>query len=104
MKLVDGVPLRLTGSPAERGAAQARARPDLVDAVRAVAVRRRAEIAFARRHAAVRDYLDRQAAFAHAHCAPEMAEVEGIAHGFGLSAPDLFDGLHAGAAADLAEA
>jgi len=96
------LPLTLAGAPAERGAAQARARPALGEAVRAATRQRLDECAAARQTRAVRDYLARQAAFAREQCAPEMAELEAIAAGFGLHWQDLFEVLHASPMADLA--
>ncbi|HET9024583.1 MAG TPA: C45 family peptidase [Burkholderiaceae bacterium] len=104
MNIADAVPLRLSGSPWERGAAQAAVRPDLVAAVRAAADRRRDETAAAMNLDAVSRYLDRQFTFAVDQCAGELAEVRGIAQAFGLDARAVFDGLHAGAVSDLATA
>ncbi len=94
--------LRLVGTPRERGLAQAALRPDARAPVRATAQRRLDETSAARETPAVRRYLDRQYDFARAHCAPELAELDGVAEGFGLDARALFDGLHASAFARLA--
>jgi hypothetical protein len=94
--------LRLKGSPRERGAAQALLRSDMTPAIRAVAESRRAELAQARAQPAARAYLDRQLAFARAHCAPEWEELEGVAAGFGVDAVDLFASLQRPALTDLA--
>ena len=104
MNAADGIPLLLIGPPQERGAAQAARRPDLVSSVRAAARRRQEETAAARGLETVRRYLDRQFAFAAERCAPELAEVQGIAQAFGLDPRAVFDGLHASAIADLAAA
>jgi hypothetical protein len=104
MNAADGIPLLLIGSAQERGAAQAARRPDLVASVQAAARRRQEETAAARRRDAVRHYLDQQFAFAVEQCAPELAEVQGIAHAFDLDPRSVFDGLHASAIADLASA
>ena len=102
MKFEDGSPLRLTGTPDERGAAQARARSAMVDAVRAAMRQRLAECAATLQTQDALDYLAHQAAFARVHCAPEMAELAGIAQGFGLQCEDLFHVLHTGPITDLA--
>jgi hypothetical protein len=102
MNAADGIPLLLIGPPQERGAAQAARRPDLVSSVRAAARRREEETAAALGLETVRRYLDRQFAFATERCAPELAEVQGIAQAFGLDPGAVFDGLHASAIADLA--
>lgn len=104
MIVAEGVPLRLTGSPWERGAAQAALRPDVVAAVRAAAKRRADEEAAASRRDVVRRYLEQQLAFAVDRCAAELAEVRGIAHAFSLDTRAVFDGLHASAISALAAA
>lgn len=104
MKFEVGSALQLAGGPRERGRAQAALRGDLVATVRAEADRRRAELAPALERSRVRDYLQRQRAFAEEHCAPELAELDGIAEGFGLDARELFDGLHGSAALGIAHA
>lgn len=94
--------LRLQGSPRERGIAQAHLRRETAPEVRALTARRTAELAAARARPAVRAYLERQLAFAHAHCAPEWDELEGIAAGFDVDPVDLFATLQRPALADLA--
>jgi len=47
-------------------------------------------------------YVDRQRAFAEAHCPEAMAEVAGIAEGFGLPEEDVFLHQHLGILRDLA--
>jgi isopenicillin-N N-acyltransferase-like protein len=91
-----GMPVLLAGSPAARGQGQAVACPDAVPAVR-VAVRRRLEAGrdlLAR--PAIRRHLDRQWDFALRHDAEGIAELGGVAGGFGLDPRALFDYLHLG--------
>ncbi len=86
----------LRGSPRERGLGQARACPDAGQAVREAI---RSRLAAAPRDAA---FLDAQRT-ATARLAPEaLAEIGGIAEGFGLGAEEVFDFLHIGCLNDLA--
>jgi hypothetical protein len=88
----------LRGSPRERGLGQARSCPDAAPAVRDAI---RSRLAAAPRNQA---FLDAQHA-ATARLAPEaLAEIGGIADGFGLSAEEVFAFLHIGCLADLAAA
>lgn len=90
------MPPLLAGSPAARGRGQAAACPGAVPAVRA-AVRRRLEAGrelLAR--PAIRRHLGRQWDFALRHDAEGIAELGGVAGGFGLDPRALFDYLHLG--------
>jgi len=96
-----GHPLRLTGSALARGRAQAatKAAGPVVQAIR-LRLGERAEL-FARSD--IRAYLGRQWNFAAANCGEEFAEMTGVAEGFGIDPHDLFDFLHLGIVADLAQ-
>lgn len=94
-------PLVLAGSALERGRAQAaiKAAGPVVQAIR-LRLGERAAL-FAR--ADIRAYLGRQWDFAAANCSEEFAEMTGVAEGFGIDPRDLFDFLHLGIVADLAQ-
>jgi hypothetical protein len=96
-----GRPLALSGDALARGRAQA-ATPAAGPVVQAIRLRlgERAAL-FAQPD--VRGYLARQWDFAAAHCAEELAEMTGVAEGFGIAPRDLFDFLHLGIVADLAQ-
>jgi isopenicillin-N N-acyltransferase like protein len=96
-----GQPLLLVGSPFERGRLQAILRPEKADAVRAAVHGRLASVRRARSHPEVKAYLASQRRFAHVHCGPEMAELEGIATGFEIPSEELFAYLHLGILLDL---
>jgi len=94
-------PIRLTGDARTRGLAQATARPELAGAVRdAVAMRLGEGAALrtaraARLLAACREVVAREA--------PEaLAEIGGLAAGYGIDPDELFAYLHLGVLADLA--
>lgn len=91
----------LTGSPEERGRQQAEGAPQ--EEVRA-AIRTRLEAA--RKGSGLGsvscDYLKKQWRFSFRHCRTAMAELSGIAQGFGISQEDLFTHQHLGILADLA--
>ena len=105
MNAADGVPLLLIGSP--RGArSQRRQRGAPISSPRCGqppgADRRRPPPREAsKRFAATSTGSSRSRA---ERCAPELAEVQGIAQAFGLDPRTVFDGLHASAIADLAAA
>lgn len=92
--------VRLEGDAFARGRDQALACPDMVPAVRE-AIRGRLTQAPAR-NARMTRFLDAQQAET-ARLAPEaLAEIAGIAEGFGLAPAEVFDFLHLGCLADLA--
>lgn len=94
-------PLLCEGGPFERGRAQADARPDLVEAVRAAVELRLREVEAALERPEVRAFLDGQRA-ATERCFPEaLAEIEGIGAGFAIEPARLFAVLHAATIADL---
>src|SRR3546814_10270241 len=95
-----GRPLARSGDPLARGRAQADART-LGPVVQAIRLRLRERAALFQRPD-IRGYLTRQWDFASAECAEELAELTGVAEGFGLAPGDLFDFLHLGIVADLA--
>jgi isopenicillin-N N-acyltransferase like protein len=95
--------LRLTGSPRERGRGQAAACSDMAEAVyRATVARVLAARAEGWITADMRAYLDRQHAFLTQRDPHGMAELAGIAEGFGLSEGALFEHQHLGTLRDLA--
>lgn len=95
-----GTPLVLNGSPFERGRAQAATKTaePVVDAINL----RLAEKEAVLKLPATRDYLSRQWDFAAAQSVEELAEMTGVADGFGIDPRELFAFLHLGIAADLA--
>ena len=100
-EMAAGRPLALSGDALARGRAQAQtpAAGPVVEAIR-LRLGERAAL-FARPD--VRGYLARQWDFAAAHCGEEFAEMTGVAEGFGIAPRDLFDFLHLGIVADLAQ-
>src|SRR3546814_20141055 len=95
-----GRPLARSGDPLARGRAQADART-LGPVVQAIRLRLRERAALFQRPD-IRGYLTRQWAFASAECAEELAEMTGVAEGFGLAPGDVFGFLHLVHVADLA--
>lgn len=93
--------LDLTGDPAARGRAQAALAPESVSAVRALVAARLdgARDLLARPH--IRRYLADQRAYAARHDPEGLAEMEGVAAGYGLDPAELFAFLHAGQLAGL---
>ena len=91
-----GTPLACYGDPHSRGRAQAARCPDSIAAVRAQCVARLEAAAplLARPHIA--RFLAAQWDFARREDAHGMAEMDGVAEGYGLSPRDLFAFLHAG--------
>jgi predicted choloylglycine hydrolase len=93
----------LAGGAFERGQAQARAVPASIEPVRrAVALR----LALARESlnaTPVRAYLDAQWDYHERHAIDELAEMRGVAQGYGFAARDLFAYLHLGIVGDLAD-
>ena len=95
-----GRPVRLTGSALERGRAQGAA--GVTESVAQAVSRRLGEQRGPRQREDICAYLREQWAFAVANCGEELAEMLGVAEGFGLEPRDLFDFLHLGIIADLA--
>lgn len=95
--------LHLHGNAAERGAQQAARVPESAQAVRD-AVRLRLDRAVAAGHLddAARDFLADQRRLTAGLMPEALAEVAGIAAGFGVAEDDLFSYLHLGTLADLA--
>lgn len=97
----DGVPLALVGDARTRGRGQAGAGAD-PDRVRTATIGR---VETARNDGVVdaqaRDYLEAQRAFHEEHDPAGMAELAGIAEGFGLDFSELFTHLHLGTLRDL---
>lgn len=89
-------PLHLHGDPRSRGRAQAALCPESIPLVRAQLAARLegAAALLARPHIA--RFLAAQWEFACAHDGAGMAEMEGVAEGYGIAARDLFAFLHAG--------
>jgi isopenicillin-N N-acyltransferase-like protein len=97
-----GEPLLLRGDPYARGRAQAELCPELVGHVRHAIEQRLAEAAPALAREDVRRFIAGQRAYTEAHARAIMAEIQGIAHGFGVEAATVFDYLHCSSAMDLA--
>ena len=95
-----GEVLHLSGSAFDRGRAQAVGAP--ADEVRAtLAARLKTARDAGWFGAEARRYLDEQRAFAERNCANAMAELAGIADGFGIAEEDLFEHLYLGTLKDL---
>jgi predicted choloylglycine hydrolase len=99
---VPGEPLVLSGDAFARGFAQAARCPEMVPAVREAVERRLAETAPALARPEIRRFVADQHAFTRRAYPAILAEIRGIAEGFGLSEAALFDYLHCSSAADLA--
>jgi isopenicillin-N N-acyltransferase-like protein len=97
-------PIELTGSAFDRGLAQARRCPGSRAAVRDAVSRRLDPVRDALARTAAASYLARQWDFAAEHDPDALAEVEGIAAGYGLGARELFAALHAGMLVDAGAA
>lgn len=99
----EATPLILNGSAEERGRGQAKAGNADRDRVRAATVGR---VETVRAEGVIGDeamrYLDAQRAFHETHDPHGMAELVGIAAGFGLPVDELFVHLHLGTLRDLA--
>jgi hypothetical protein len=89
-----GQPMKLTGDPLSRGRGQSTAEPQLGPAVFR-AVMGRIEPAGSGLSQAS-DYLASQWAFTGEHAPGQLAQVRGIAEGYGIKAQDLFAYLHLG--------
>lgn len=95
-------PLLLSGNAMERGRGQSTdAQADPARVREATVGRVETAKAAGVIDAAARDYLARQRAFHLTHDPVGMAELAGIAEGFGLSEDDLFSHLHLGTLNDL---
>lgn len=95
--------LNLAGDPFTRGASQAIGAP--VDEVRATLAHRLTIANEAGAFGAgAQDYLDDQRRFAERHCPNALAEVAGIAEGFGIPEHEVFAHLYIGTLTDLAHA
>ncbi|MGE5339415.1 MAG: C45 family autoproteolytic acyltransferase/hydrolase [Gemmatimonadota bacterium] len=93
----------LVGTALERGRGQALAVPGSIEPVRrAVALR----LQLARRQldtAPVRAYMEDQWRYHEQHAPDELAEMRGVAQGYGIAERDLFAYLHLGVVGDLAD-
>lgn len=103
LQISGGTPIDCSGSAEERGFAQAaNASAEDIAEMRAATVGR---VATARADGIIdadaEDYLAAQYAFTQANDPHSLAEVAGIAKGFGLPARDLFAHLHLGTLRDL---
>ena len=96
-----GRPLLLRGDAYDRGRAQAELRPDLIGHVRHAIGHRLEETAAALEAPQVRSFIRGQHAFTAEHYPEILAEIEGIADGFGLPSATVFDYLHCSSAADI---
>jgi hypothetical protein len=94
-------PLALEGEPFARGLAQARACPELVGAVRRAVEARLGEAAPALARPEVRAFVAAQRALTGRLYPEILAEIAGLARGFGLGEAALLDYLHAATALDL---
>ena len=87
-------PLRLAGSPYERGRMQAMAPGVTGDAIRATIQTRYAMARAVLETPEASAYLARQLAFTMAHCVPELEELTGVCDGFGLVRDQVFALMH----------
>lgn len=93
---MDFEPLHLSGPPRNRGQQQAALVPDAATSVRGSVESRFAGSKELLGRADIQDYLAKQWDFLSEHAPAQVAEVEGIAEGYGLSARDLSSYLHLG--------
>ncbi len=89
-------PLNVTGAAHARGLAQARLAPDSIPAVRAMVAGRLEGAAALLAQPRIRRFLAAQRDHADRHDAEGIAEMDGIAKGYGLDPDDLLAFLHAG--------
>lgn len=94
--------VRLSGDARTRGLGQARASPGEAEAVRSAIRGRLAELP--ERTPRMQGFLAAQWDATRRFVPEAIAEIEGIAEGFGLAREEVFDFLHASCLADLAEA
>lgn len=97
-----GLPVTLKGAPQARGRAQAAQCPDMVGQVRHAIQHRLGEAATALARDDVRRFIAEQHAYTAEHYPQILAEISGIAAGFGLAEAQLFDYLHCSSAMDIA--
>lgn len=97
------LPLRLVGSPFDRGANQA-GHASAGDVQAMIAARLDTVRNAGALGPAAQDYLGRQFRFCRDACPAAMAEVAGIATGFDIPEDDVFTYLHCGILTDIAEA
>jgi len=102
VEVEDGAALRLVGGPRARGRAQAELCPDAVAHVRHAIAHRLEETTLALARPDIRAFIDAQHAATQRLYPEILAEIAGIAEGFGVAATTLFDYLHCSSAADLA--
>jgi isopenicillin-N N-acyltransferase-like protein len=97
---IPGAALHLSGSPYDRGRGQAAGAA--ADEVReTLAARLEAARAAGHFDADAQRFLDAQRRFAERACANAMAELSGVADGFGIAEEDIFAHLHLGTLKDL---
>lgn len=94
--IMDIEPLHLSGPAKARGWQQAVLVPDAVDSVRASVESRLAGSKELLDRPGIQDYLAKQWEFLGQHAPAQVAEIEGIAEGYGLSPRDLSSYLHLG--------
>lgn len=99
----DDLLLELRGAAFERGLAQARQQPDSLGPVQAAVELRRAAAREVLARPPVRRYLDAQWQFHGDQAAEELAELRGVAQGYRIDERELFEYLHLGVLADLAD-
>lgn len=96
------LPLLLRGDAHGRGLAQAALNPDMVEPVRHAIRHRLAETGTALARDDVRRFIGAQRVHTQAHYPEILAEIAGIAEGFGLPEGQVFDYLHCSSAMDIA--
>jgi isopenicillin-N N-acyltransferase-like protein len=95
--------LTLTGTARERGLAQARTEPASTGAVRDAVAARIEPLRERLASASLRTYLEAQWRFHEAQAPDELAEMTGVAEGYGIDARTLFAYLHLGVLGDLGD-
>ncbi len=93
--------IHLAGDPHTRGRAQAAREPETIPGVRAMVAARLEAAAALLTQPRIQRYLARQRVFAERHDPEGIAEMDGIAEGYGLKPADLLAFLHAGQLAGL---
>jgi isopenicillin-N N-acyltransferase-like protein len=95
-------PLRLSGTPFERGRLQATLCPEMIGFVRAAVAARMEETRQALARPEARALIDGDRGYTERHYPEILEEMQGICDGFGLSLDTLFDYMHCAVVSDLA--
>ncbi len=96
MDAKQAVPIKLVGTAEDRGQQQARRLPELKSAVRQAVAGRLTLKQDKRDDPAIRTFLEKQLDFTTTYSPESLAEIKGIADGYGIVPDDLFAYLHLG--------